>query len=73
MRVIARSRATKQYGGFDEIATGFALARTNKRTGLNGYYLLPAFQNPVEKFLKMGYNKLLFYRISIIIFRWRTL
>jgi hypothetical protein len=34
---------------------------------------LPAFQNPVEKFLKMGYNKLLFYRISIIIFRWRTL
>jgi hypothetical protein len=71
MRVIASSRATKQYGGFDEIATGVALARTNKRTGLNGHYLLPAFQNPVEKLFKIGYNKLLFCHISIILLRWR--
>jgi len=71
-RVIARNKAMRQYVNFDENAPDFALARTNKRTGLNGYYLLPAFQNPVEKLLKIGYNKLLFYRISIIIFRWRS-
>jgi hypothetical protein len=69
--VFARNTATRQYVNFDENAPDFALARTNKRTGLNGYYLLPAFQNPVEKLLKIGYNKLLFCHISIILLRWR--
>ncbi len=70
-RAFAGSEAMRQYVNFDENAADFALARTNKRTGLTGYYLLPAFQNPIEKFPKIGYNKLLFYRIGIIIFRWR--
>jgi hypothetical protein len=75
----------KACGNFAEYDVGVAAAtaapdclasvgrtqRTNEPAGLNSYSLPPFAQNPVEKFLKIGYNKLLFRRISIIIFRRR--